>query len=109
MFDAYFPSTDGSYTVEFLVAVAKNAEIEAKYADLDTIYAILNNSTMADITLTDVESMYSNLTAAGIIDATADATGLAWYESITKADPNGAVATFDEVCSFIVDEYQCIS
>ena len=64
---------------------------------------------MADITLNEVESMYADLTAAGIIDATADTTGYTWYDSITKADPNGAVATFDEVCAFIVDEYQCTS
>jgi len=30
MFDAYFPSDDAAPTVDFLVAVAKNAEIEAK-------------------------------------------------------------------------------
>lgn len=102
MFDAYFPSMT---TVDFSAAVTKNTEVDEKMTLLHTIYAIINNSTYADFDVTDVENVYNELLGTGIIDAAVDFTGATWYDSIGLADYTKA--TFHEVCSFIVDEYQC--
>lgn len=102
MFDSYFPSMN---TVDLSTAIVKNTEVDYKMTLLHTIYAIIDNSTYADFDVGQVENAYSALSAAGVIDATVDTIGNIWYDSIPKADYSKA--TFAEVCSFIVDEYQC--
>jgi len=108
MYTTYFPSMGDSITIE--QGVSSYATNHANHQSLESLYSIIASSTgvtYGDITWDDISAFSTEIEDSGIVDYSVYQGASEWWAAINATSAGDNSATYQEICSFMVNEFDC--